>query len=345
MKKNFLFFLLMFSSTMLLGQTAYIQVNGEPDLSVFLNNKLKGKTTAANDLNGLIIENVPPGKNLIKIVKEGFIPFEETITLKPGEVFSYKVKPFVKNKVTISETGNSGETDKKATIETGKLIIQSVPINIKITIPSIEGVTNRTKTQDEWIVDNISAGSCEASFIYNKKIIKKTFEIIGGETTNVFINMMNGDFKTRNTIDEKIKVTAFIDSISNVYKFEAGMKKEEFKNYNPEAAKYLSKNKMNSLISGGIAAFNSKTPKSNSPTQIIFDENDELEKYKYSIVITKKNKLEVINQYNNIVSQIKNFPEKNKSIGDAGASVTDFETAIEFDLSNKELILFFYSVK
>lgn len=345
MKKTFLFSLLMLTSTILLGQSAFIQVNGEPDLSVFLNNKSKGKTTASADLNGLIIENVTPGKNLIKIVKEGFIPFEETITIKPGEVFSYKVKPFVKNKVYITETGNSGETEKKATIETGKLIIQSVPINIKITIPSIEGVTNRAKTQDEWIVDNISAGSCDVTFTYNKKIVKKTFEIIGGETTNVFINMMNGDFKTRNTIDEKIKVTTFIDSLSNVYKFEAGMNKEEFKNYNPEAAKYLSKNKMNSLISGGIAAFNTKTPKTNAPTQIIFDENDELEKYKYSIVITKKNKLEVINYYNKIVAQIKNFPEKNKSIGDAGASVTDFETAIEFDLSNKELLIFFYSVK
>ncbi|TDE53069.1 PEGA domain-containing protein [Flavobacterium sp. GT3P67] len=341
MKKTILFSLLMLTSTILLGQTAYIQVNGEPDLSVFLNNKFKAKTTA--EYGGCIIENVTPGKNLIKIVKEGYIAFEETITLKKGEVFSYKVKPFVKNTVYITENGNSGETEKKAAVSTGKLIIQSVPINIKITMPSIEGVTNSPKTKDEWVVDNITAGNLDVTFIFNKKIIKKNIEIIGGETTNVFVNMMNGNFKTKNTIDEKIKVTHFIDSISTVYKFNPKMKKEDFKNYNPQASSLLKQQLAGNLILGMIA-FNPKTAKADAPTQVSFDKNDELVNYGYSINITKKNKLEVTEHYNKIVAQLKNFPEKNRSFGNEGAMVTDDDVRVKFSMSNKKFFIFFETV-
>ena len=338
MKKIILISLLLITSSIILGQTAYIEVKGEPDLSVFLNSKFKGKTTVG--LGGLIIENVPSGKNLIKIVKEGFIPFEETITLKPDEVFSYKVKPFIKNKVTIEESGNSGETDKKATIETGKLIIQSVPINIKITIPSIEGVSNTVKAKDEWIVNNITAGTCEVTFTYNKKIIKKTFEIIGGETTNVFINMLNGDYKTKNTIEEKNKVTTFIDSLSNVYKFEPRMKKEDFIKFNPEAATFLNK-KGNSGLVSGISSMYSNKQKSNAPIQIDFDENNELIAYGYSILITKKNTKEVTDYYDKLIEQIKKFSDKYVIENDVNVKVSDYSHIITFEKNKKQLFILF----
>jgi hypothetical protein len=64
MKKIVLFALLMLSSTLLSGQTAYIEVKGEPDLSVYLNSKFQGKIT--DDAGIFIIENVTPGKNLIE---------------------------------------------------------------------------------------------------------------------------------------------------------------------------------------------------------------------------------------------------------------------------------------
>jgi hypothetical protein len=339
MKKTFLFTLLMLTSTILFGQNAYIQVDGEPNLSVYLNSKFKAKTTA--ELGGCIIENVTPGKNLIKIVKEGFIPFEETITLKPNEVFSYKVKPFIKNKVTIEESGNSGETDKKATIETGKLIIQSVPINIKITIPSIEGISNTTKAKDEWIVNNISAGTCEATFTYNKKIIKKTFEIIGGETTNVFINMLNGDYKTRNTIEDRMKVSTFIDSISNVYKSNPKLKREDFKNNNAKTTNQT----INILTTGIVGAFLSKSAKTEPSTEISSENNENLEKYGYNIIISKKNKAEVTDHYNKIVAEIKKFPEIYRNIGAAESIVTDFDVRVKFSLSSKKLFILFESLE
>lgn len=338
MKKIFLFSLLMLSSTILLGQTAYIQVDGEPNLSVFLNNKFKAKTTT--EIGGCVIENVTPGKNLIKIVKEGFIPFEETITLKPDEVFSYKVKPFIKNKVTIEESGNSGETNKKAAIATGKLIIQSVPINIKITIPSIEGINNTTKAKDEWIVNNIGAGTCEATFTLNKKSVKKSFEIIGGETTNVFINMMNGDFRTKNSIDEKIKITTFIDSIATTLKSNSLFKREDFKNN-----KAASANQSVGILSSGIVALLSKPTKSEVAPEINSDQVNNLEKYSYSIVISKKNKVDVTNQFNKIVAEIKNFSEIYRTIGTLDAKLTNFEENIHLILSNKKLQIIFETLK
>jgi hypothetical protein len=342
MKKIFLFTLLMFTNTILLGQTAYIQVEGEPNLSVFLNSKFKAKTTV--ELGGCVIENVPPGKNLIKIVKEGFIPFEETITLKSGEVFSYKVKPFIKNKVTIEESGNTGETDKKATIETGKLIIQSVPINIKITIPSIEGISNTTKAKDEWIVNNISTGTCEATFIYNKKVIKKTFEIIGGETTNVFINMLNGDYKTRNTIEEKIKVTAFIDSISTAYKSNPKLKREDFKN-NKSVSTNDTKQQSANILTAGFAAFIPKKAKTEIPAENTSENNIILEKYGYTIIVSKKNRVEVTNDYNKIVSEIKKFPAIYRTIGAAESIITDTTVRVKFSLSSKKLFILFEELK
>jgi hypothetical protein len=44
MKNTFLFLLLLLVSTGILAQNAYIQVNGEPGLSVFLNSQFMGKT-------------------------------------------------------------------------------------------------------------------------------------------------------------------------------------------------------------------------------------------------------------------------------------------------------------
>ncbi len=193
MKKTILLLLLSVTSTFLWAQNAYIQVTGESGLSVFLNGRFKAKTTA--EYNGCIIENVSPGKNTIKIVKDGYAPYEEVITISPGEVFAYKVKPFAKHIVTISEQGNKGETGKKVELETGKLLVQSVPINIKISMPAIEGVSDIPKTKDEWIADKIPAGNYTIQFSFNQKMIEKKLVIKKNEKTKVFVNLLSGEYK------------------------------------------------------------------------------------------------------------------------------------------------------
>lgn len=234
------------------AQNAYIQVNGEAGLSVFLNGQFKGKTTA--ELNGYIIENVTPGSNRIKIVKEGYTPFEENISVRSGEVLSYKVKPFAKHVVTISEKGNNDETDKKASIATGKLIIQSVPIEIKITIPDIEGISDKLKTKDEWIADKIPAGQYKIIFSFNNKIIEKDVEITGDETVRVFANMLNGEIKVKNSQSVKQEIESYarvVDQLALKYKFKTGLTPKEFASYNVDAARLfrLKGNKFNNTIS------------------------------------------------------------------------------------------------
>lgn len=244
-KTNFLLlitFLLVYTLTT--GQNSYIQVVGEPNLSVFLNNSFKAKTTS--DLGGCIIENVTPGKNLIKIVKDGYTPFEEIITVKSGEVLEYKVKSFTKHKVYVSEQGNTNVTDKKAVVKTGKLIIQSVPIEIKITISDIDGIDNSAKTKDKWQADEIPEGEYKITFTYNKKIITKTVEIIGSETTSLFVNMLNGDFKISNTVEDEIKKikegeVRFMNYIHSNYKI--GLTVEETKKAYPELSLKIAKHK------------------------------------------------------------------------------------------------------
>lgn len=193
MKKTILLLLLSASTTFLWAQNAYIQVTGETGLSVYLNGRFKAKTTA--EFNGCIIENVTPGKNTIKVVKDGYTPYEEVITLSPGEVFEYKVRPFAKHLVTISEQGNKAETVKKLEPETGKLLVQSVPINIRISMPAIEGVSDVPKTKDEWIADKLPAGNYKIRFSFNQKVIEKTLVINAKEKTKVFVNLLSGEYK------------------------------------------------------------------------------------------------------------------------------------------------------
>lgn len=241
MKKFLLVVVLLVICRVLSAQSTYIQVNGEPGLSVYLNNQLKGTTSA--EYNGFIIENVTPGANVIKIVKEGYTPFEETITVKKGEVFSYKVKPFTKHIVNISEQGNTAATEKKAEITTGKLVVQSVPIEIKITMPNIEGVNNIAKTKDQWMADKVPAGNYEITFTFNQKSITKTVEIDGDNTTSVFVNMLNGEFTAKSTVSEsrkKAQEIAYLHSIFDRYKYKSGLYLNDFMRYNPEARVLLS---------------------------------------------------------------------------------------------------------
>nr|WP_315151337.1 hypothetical protein [uncultured Flavobacterium sp.] len=321
MKKIILLIVLTFSIHPFFAQNAYIEVKGEPNLSVFLNSGFKGKTTA--EFNGLIIENVTAGKNLIKIVKEGYTPFEETIVVKPGEVLAYKVKPFTKHVVHVSEEGNTEETSKKAVLKTGKLAIQSVPIEIKITIPDIEGIDKSAKTKDKWLAEEIPTGSYKITFTYNQKVITKTISIVANETTSLFVNMLSGDFKTSNTLDERkakeredyLKYNAvsnFIDSICTVYKYKPGLTKSEFRRYNEEAGRLMD-NYENYAAEKNFAVRNSyssrydgKTQKSNV-TYIYFRNGNDLYQYSYDIIPGKgkDNGIKAAEYYNKIVALIK----------------------------------------
>ena len=246
MKSVFTLFLFFVSFTAAFTQNAYIQVNGEPNLFVYLDNNFKGKTTI--ELKGLIIEKVTAGKHLITIVKEGYLPFEEHIQVKGGEVLSYDVKPFKKQVVSISEEGNVAETGKTVSIKTGKLIIQSLPIQIKITIPKVDGVKDMSKSKDQWTANDLPEGKYQISFKFNDKIITKNIEIIGDNTTSLFINMLSGEFTERNTLADRVaeenllkSQIAFVKDFCNTYHFIPGISEGDFAKRSDAIAKLMSK--------------------------------------------------------------------------------------------------------
>jgi hypothetical protein len=212
----FLFILFSFASSAGHAQLSYIQVSGEPNLTVFLDGEMKGVTTA--ELGGLIIEKVAPGNHLIKVVKKEFVPFEENIIVKAGEVLLYKVKPFSKLSVFITESGNEEETDKKATIQTGKLVIQSLPIEISITIPRIEGVKDLRKNKDLWMIEKLTTGDYQSTFSFNGKTIDGSFQIKPNEETRVFVNILSGEVTVKYSGEEAAKKkTENTASLNNLF--------------------------------------------------------------------------------------------------------------------------------
>lgn len=229
-------FLLLFIFNIAAAQSAYLQVSGEAGLQVYINDQFKCTTTT--ELGGCIIENIRAGIITVKVVKSGYVPYEEKVTIKPGEVLLYKVKPFSKNKVFVSESGNTEVADTKKVIETGTLIVQSLPINILITILEIDDIDDKEKTKDIWKAENISTGLKTLIFEYNGKIIEKEVEILDKRNTQVFVNMLNGEVKVTNSIEEKHRVAyrkELMEDMAKRFRYKPGLSLEEFISFNPEA--------------------------------------------------------------------------------------------------------------
>jgi uncharacterized protein (TIGR02145 family) len=177
------------------AQATYIQVVCEPEVSIFLEDSFIGKTTG--EIGGLIIENVIPGSLTIKVVKEGFSPQIERINVKLGEVYKYSVKPFVP-RIKITQTGNEGQ--QQIELKVGKLRIQSLPVSIKVSIPSLE--ISDSKTQDVWNADEIPVGDYDASFNWNNKTLHYTIKVVHNKITHLFVNMIKGEVEDRSQMFE-----------------------------------------------------------------------------------------------------------------------------------------------
>ena len=188
------------------------------------------------------------------------------------------------------ETGNSGETDKKADIPTGTLVIQSVPIQIKISMPAIEGVDDLQKNQDKLAAENLVAGAYKINFSFNNKQVQKEVKIIGANTTTVFVNMLSGEYKEENTYAAKMAAQAelkeqiqIVDEICRQYKFKSGLSIREFIQYNPESA-FLFNNKFGS---GYQAKKTAVGPSFVSTYEYLGDSKDEICYYNYIAFVSK----------------------------------------------------------
>ncbi len=167
-----------------LAQNSHIQVVAEPGITVLLDGQFKGVTSS--DYGGLIIQNVTSGQHLIKVIKEGYAPREETLTVKPGEVLLYQVDTNFSSAIKITEEGN---TEKQIiTIKKGNLTIQSLPITVRINIPSID--IDYVKKEDKFHAENIPEGTYLAEFILNDRALSDSVKILNQMITYLFVNMV-----------------------------------------------------------------------------------------------------------------------------------------------------------
>jgi len=196
------------------AQTSYIQVISEAGISVYLDETFKGKSTL--EMGGLIIKNVSPGRHTIKVIKDGFNPQTEDISVKPGEVFSYTVKPFVPH-INISQQGNTG--DQQIDLQVGIIKIQSLPLAIQISIPSL-GI-NSSKVKDEWVANDIPVGAYFSTYSWNNKIIHDTINVRLNFQTHHFVNMLEGIIEDRSTKFEQYatqKTTSYSEQNDSIVK-------------------------------------------------------------------------------------------------------------------------------
>ena len=126
------------------------------------------------------------GQHLIKVIKEGYIPREENLTVKPGEVLLYQVDANFSSAIIITEEGNKEK--QTISIKKGTLTIQSIPISIRIQIPSVD--IDYVKKEDKFHAENIPEGTYLAEFILNDRVLSDSVEILNQMITYLFVNMV-----------------------------------------------------------------------------------------------------------------------------------------------------------
>jgi hypothetical protein len=192
MKKQLILYVLFFvCSINLLSQNSHIQVMSESGISVFLDGQFKG--TTSSEYGGIIIQNIPSGQHIIKVVKEGYLPQEETISIKAGEVFTYRVNKEFLPSIKISEKGN--QENQAISIKKGNFKIQSLPIEIKIVIPALQ--INALKSKDEWFANDIPEGLYKVTYNWNGKTLEDNIPIENEMVTYAFVNMVDGKIENK----------------------------------------------------------------------------------------------------------------------------------------------------
>ena len=173
----------MVTAKTVLAQSGHIHIESEPGVTVFLNDDLKGVTSS--EFGGLIIQNVSAGNHLLRFTLDGFNPQEERIALRPGQVYVHRVRSFVP-RVRITEHGAAG--DQQIGLQVGRLMIQSLPVAIRIAIPELQ--VDQDKSRDRWKAHDIPVGSYTAVFTLGDISIEHEFAISNNQQTHLFANML-----------------------------------------------------------------------------------------------------------------------------------------------------------
>jgi len=190
---SFLFLLLSFMCLFVFAQgVGYIQIKCEHGATVFLDKNYVGNTSS--ELGGLILQDVPVGSHVIKIVKEGFEPQSVKIDLKVNEIYVYEVKEFIPQ----LDVKQEGETDTDTIKQrVGSLLIETIPIDCIIEIPklNINKEHYGNKTKKTWEISNIPIGNYRINFIALGKKIEYELKIEEGIQKHLLVNILKNEVK------------------------------------------------------------------------------------------------------------------------------------------------------
>lgn len=176
---------IIFQNNSFAQQSSHLEIRCEAFVDVFLDEKYVGKTKA--DENGLLLSDLSSGKHTIKFDKQGYEIQEDIVNLKPGQVYTYIVRPFIKLKT---------RTDK------GSVIIQSLPTNITVLIPQLD--VNLEKSQDILNLSNLKSGTYNVTFKWKNKAMVHVLEIVPEKTQHLLVNMASLQISEINDIDVDI---------------------------------------------------------------------------------------------------------------------------------------------
>ena len=137
----------------LAGETGYIQIKCEPGVQIFLNHSLEGVTNT--EQGGLIILDVDPGYHELEVVKSGFQPRVDIVTVVADQVVAFEVKPLIP-KVKIIQEGEKQPIE--LTLKVGSLQIYSLPIECSLSIDGL-GVNKQAKEKDQWRAEDVPVGT------------------------------------------------------------------------------------------------------------------------------------------------------------------------------------------
>ena len=170
----------------------HVQIKCEPEVQIFLDGNFAGKTRA--DMGGLILENIPSGKHRLKAVKEGFQPLEKDIFLSEGQVYMHEFKAFPSQVATYEE---GQESQSRESPKTGKIIIQSLPMECAISIPALN-VQGMQKKKDRRILDKVPAGEYQMEFSALNKTLPYTVYLKPDQTVRIMVNFLKGAVNEEN---------------------------------------------------------------------------------------------------------------------------------------------------
>jgi hypothetical protein len=191
------FFLLFVMSTAAVSFAGDIQVLCEPDLQVYLDDKLVGLSKQKQD--GLFLANVGEGTHTIRIEKDGFEPrnYQVEVGSSPIEVRVEELEP-----VAVVRSGEESGTTRILE-STASLVVTSAPQNCTV---EIDGKVE-TKNIPEMTVGGLAAGEHRISFSkpgYDR--ISGVVELLPGAEVMVRGDLIAGRVETSHMGEGSLRV-------------------------------------------------------------------------------------------------------------------------------------------